>query len=143
PNAVRRPVVRLRSALISADVSLVGLWTIWANPLNATIPIWVLGPWCSMNAAAAFSAAMSRLGSMSSEHMLPDTSMTRTIVVWLDGTAAIATGRPTAKARAARAVANSTNGRWRRRRAGPGRAAWTSDRLEKGHTLVRARRGRP
>ena len=83
-----------------------------------------------MNAAAAFSAAMSRLGAMSSEHMLPDTSMTRTIVVWLAGTAAIATGRPTAKASAASAAANSTNGRWRRRRAGPGRAAWTSDRLE-------------
>ncbi len=57
PIAVRRPVVRLRSAASSAVLSLVGAWTTWAKPLNATIPIWVLEPWCSMNVAAAASAA--------------------------------------------------------------------------------------
>ena len=82
----------------SATLSLVGDWTTWAKPLNATIPIWVPEPWCSMNEAAADSAAWSRVGAMSSEHMLPDTSMTSTIVVWLVGTLAIAIGRPIAEA---------------------------------------------
>ena len=111
-------------------MSLVGAWTTWAKPLNATIPIWVLEPWCSMNVAAAASAACSRFGAMSSEHMLPDTSMTSTIVVWLAGTLAMATGRPMPRARAASASANSANGRCRRQRAEPGWAAWMSDRLE-------------
>ena len=130
PMAVRRPVVRLRKAASRAVLSLVGAWTSWANPLKATIPIWVLEPWCSMNVAAAASAACRRFGAMSSEHMLPETSMTRTMVVWLAGTLAMATGRPMPRASAASASANSANGRWRRQRAGPGRAAWTSDRLE-------------
>ena len=130
PIAVRRPVVRLRRAAWSGDLSLVGAWTTWAKPLNATIPICVLEPWWSMNAAAAASAAWSRVGAMSFEHMLPDTSMTSTIVVWLAGTLAIAIGRPMARPRAARATANRANGRCRRRRAEPGCAAWMSDRLE-------------
>ena len=83
-----------------------------------------------MNDDAAASAAWRRFGAISLEHMLPDTSMTSTIVVWLVGTLAIATGRPIASPSAASATANRANGRWRRQRPDPGRAAWTSDRLE-------------
>ena len=83
-----------------------------------------------MNEAAADSAAWSRVGAMSSEHMLPDTSMTSTIVVWLVGTLATAIGRPIPRHRAASATANSANGRCRRSRPEPGCAAWMSERLE-------------
>ena len=64
-----------------------------------------------MNAAAAASAASSRLGGMSDEHMLPETSMVRMIAVWSVGTATIATGRAMAMTSAPRATMNSTKGR--------------------------------
>ena len=66
--------------------SLVGAWTTSAKLLKATIPIWVVDACCLMNAAAAASAAC-RAGSasMSVEHMLPETSIVRMIVVWLVG----------------------------------------------------------
>ena len=93
----------------------------------------------SMNAAAASSAATSRLGAMSVEHMLRDTSMTIRMVVWLVGTLTTAAGRAIATTMAAADAANSANGRWRRTRDVPGRAAAMSDRLEK-RTAARPRR---
>ena len=127
PIAVRRPVARLRSASRSVSPSVVGAWTSSAKPLNATIPIWVVDPWCWMKAAAAASAAWSRLGGMSVEHMLPETSIARMIVVWLVGTLTISTGRATATASAPTARTNRANGRWRRRRDDPGNASRTRD----------------
>ena len=130
PIAVRRPVVRLRIASTSACWSLVGGWITAAKPLNATSPISDPELWLVTNATAASSAASSRVGSMSVEHMLPDTSIARMIVVWLAGTLSTTTGRPSAITSAATPAANSANGRCRRRRDAPGRAARISDRLE-------------
>ncbi len=83
-----------------------------------------------MKLAAAASAASSRLGGTSAEHMLPETSIVRTIVVSFVGTLAITTGRASATARPARASANRAKGRWRRMNDEPGRASRISDRLE-------------
>ena len=83
-----------------------------------------------MNEAAAASAASRRLGGMSDEHMLPETSMVRMIVVWLVGTARMTTGRATEMAKAATAAMKSANGTWRRIREDPGMASRTRARLE-------------
>ena len=130
PIAVRRPVVRLCKACRSSCRSVVGAWTISAKPENATMPIWLDDPWLSMNWAAAASAAPIRLGRMSVEHMLPETSMVRMIVAWLVGTLAMTTGRARATARPASASANRANGRWRRTIDERGRAARMRTRLE-------------
>ena len=110
--------------------SVVGAWTISAKPEKATIPIWVVELWLSMNLVAAASAASSRLGSMSVAHMLRETSMVRITVVCPAGTDTIATGRAAARIRLATPSANSANGRWRRMREPRGAASWMSDRLE-------------
>ena len=130
PIAVRRPVSRLPSAASSVSTSVVGAWTSSAKLLNATIPIWVVEPWCWMKVAAAASAALSRLGGTSAEHMLPDTSIARMMLVWFVGTLAISTGRAAPSASAPTARTNSANGRCRRRRDDPGVASRRSDRLE-------------
>jgi hypothetical protein len=101
-----------------------------ANPLNATIPIWVREPWLRTNDSAAASAAWSRVGGMSEEHMLPETSMARMIVVSLAGTLRFSDGLATPTASAARAATNRANGRWRRTRERPGAAWRISERLE-------------
>src|SRR5450759_5558389 len=75
-----------------------------------------------MNAAAAASAASRRLGGMSEEHMLPETSIVRMIVVWLVGTARMTTGRAIAMIVAPSAAMKRTTGKWRRSRAEPGSA---------------------
>ena len=72
----------------SASRSSVGCWRIAANELKPTIPISVPAGRSRTNADAASWAARSRVGSMSSAHMLPDTSIASRIVVWLDGTPA-------------------------------------------------------
>ena len=130
PIAVRRPVVRLCSASSRSERSEVGAWTISAKPLKATIPICVVELCDSTNAAAAASAARSRLGSMSAEHMLPETSIVRMMVVLLAGTATIAAGRATATEVEATAARNSANGRWRRSRDVRGAASRRSETLE-------------
>ena len=130
PTAVRRPVVRLEMASSSTSLSVVGAWTISAKPANATMPIWVVDPWLWMNRDAAASAASIRLGAMSVEHMLRDTSIARITVVWPAGTLTMAAGRAMASTRLPSASTNSANGRWRRIRDERGRAMWTSDRLE-------------
>ena len=67
---------------------------------------------------------------MSVEHMLPDTSIVRMIVVWFVGTLAITTGRARATVSPASARANSANGRCRRRNDERGSASWMRLRLE-------------
>ncbi len=130
PIAVRRPVVRLRIASTRACWSVVGGWTTAAKPLNATIPIWVSAFWLVTKATAASSAASSRVGRMSVEHMLPETSIARMIVDWLVGTLRTTDGRPRARTTAATAATSRPNGRCRRSRAEPGSASRTSARLE-------------
>ncbi len=127
---MRRPVVRLLIASTRACWSVVGGWITAASPLNATSPISDPDAWLVTNSIAAFSAASMRVGSMSVEHMLPDTSIARMIVAELAGTLSTITGRPSAITRAAIPAANSENGRWRRSREAPGIAARISDRLE-------------
>ena len=85
PIAVRRPVVRLLIASTRACWSVVGGWITAARPLNATSPISEPDAWLVTNSIAAFSAASRRVGSMSVEHMLPDTSIARMIVVRVGG----------------------------------------------------------
>ena len=110
---------------------MVGDWTISAKPANATMPIWVV-PLCRWtNDEAAASAAMSRLGGMSVEHMLRETSIARITVVRPAGTDTIATGRAIAMTRLPSPMRNSANGRCRRMRDDCGAASRTSDRLEK------------
>ena len=130
PMAVRRPVVRLRIASATSARSAVGTSSTAAKPLNATRPIRVPAGWPSTNAMAAFWAASSRVGSMSVEHMLPETSIARTIVDWLLGTERTTVGRATAMASAATAAATRATGTCRRNRRGEGPAARMSDRLE-------------
>src|SRR5215831_14172049 len=74
PMAVLRPVARLLIAAISESLSVVGGLINSAKPEKATIPIRVVDFCCWMNEIAAFSAASIRLGLMSVEHMLRDTS---------------------------------------------------------------------
>src|SRR3989304_4851852 len=93
-----------------------------------------------MNDSAAALAASRRLGSISVEHLLPETSIARTMVVWPVGTLTMATGRPNAITRLASARRNRANGRWRRRRDGGGSAARTQARL--GERTAKSRRRR-
>ncbi len=93
PTAVRRPVVRLSTTSSRTSWSVVGDWTISANPANATMPIWVVEPWRSMNDEAAASAASRRLGGISVAHMLRETSIARITVVWPAGRLTMLTGR--------------------------------------------------
>src|SRR3954463_4844454 len=85
PMAVRRPVVRLLIADTRSSWLVVGAWTTAAKPLKATMPIWVSAFWPFTNEIAAVSAASRRVGSMSVEHIEPDTSIVRMIVVWFVG----------------------------------------------------------
>src|SRR5262245_7286569 len=91
PIAVLRPVVRLSTAVSSASWSLVGGWITSAKPANATMLISRLDVWLWMNESAAASAASRRLGAISVEHMLRETSRARTMVVWPVGAATTAT----------------------------------------------------
>jgi hypothetical protein len=123
-------VVSDRIASRSRSRSDVGGSITAANPLNATSPICVPVGWDSTNATAARSAASRRVGSMSVEHMLPDTSIASTIVVRLLGTLRTTVGLATAMARAATAAATRANGTWRRQLRREGPAARMSARLE-------------
>jgi hypothetical protein len=139
PTAVRRPVSRLWMVSASTSLSAVGGCTISAKPAKATMPISVPGGWLSMNFRAASLAACRRLGAMSVEHMLRDTSMARMIEVWLVGTAITAMGRATARITLVSATSSRAKGTCRRHSDCLGNAARTSDRLEK-RTLTRRRR---
>ena len=131
PIAVRRPVVRLLIASTRACWSVVGGWITAASPLNATSPISEPALWLVTNSIAASSAASMRVGSMSVEHMLPDTSIARMIVAELAGTLSTIDGpaerdhqrrdRPRRTARTAGGAAAA-----RRRAAPPGSATGSS-----------------
>jgi hypothetical protein len=105
--------VRLRIASSTTSWSTVGGWTSSAKPLKATIPIWAPGC-CSTNCSAAASAARRRVGAMSVEHIDPDTSIARMIVIWLVGTLTMAAGRAAATASTPTATTSSAKGTWRR-----------------------------
>ena len=118
PMAVRRPVVRLRIASTSACWSLGRRLDHGREPAERHQPD--LGARAlarRRTATAASSAASRRVGSMSVEHMLPDTSIARMIVAWLAGTLSTTTGRPSATTSAA------TAGREQRRTGGGGAGA--------------------
>jgi hypothetical protein len=83
-----------------------------------------------MKVTAASSAASIRVGAMSVEHMLPETSIVRITVVWFVGTLSTTEGRASATISRATAEASMANGRWRRNRARPGNASRTRARLE-------------
>ena len=82
----------------SASRSSVGGWMIAANPLNADDPDLGARRQVADERRRGVLGGPSRVGSMSSAHMLPDTSIASRIVVWLDGTASTATGRASASA---------------------------------------------
>ena len=134
PIAVRRPVVRLRIASTSACWSLVGGWITAARPLNATSPISDPELWLVTNATAAASAASSRVGSMSVEHMLPETSIARMIVAWLAGHAEHDHGPAERdhERRDARGEQREREVPPQARRAGPGRADQRQARVARG-----------
>ena len=130
PMAVRRPVVRLRIASTRRVRSVVGASMHRGEAAERDEADLRARGLASTKATAACWAASSRVGSMSVEHMLPDTSIARTIVDWLLGTRGRRSGRATATASAATAAATRTNGTWRRQRRLDGPAARMSDRLE-------------
>ena len=86
---------------------MVGGTTSAATPANATKPMRVPCGCASMKLVAAFSAAVIRFGVTSVEHIDPETSSARMIVVELDDTASVVCGRaaPIASTRQARAEA--------------------------------------
>ena len=130
PTAVMRAVVRFDTASRRASLSVVGGTMSWAIPAKATMPICVPGSWLSMNPLAASWATVSLLGSMSSAHMLSDTSSASTTVVRLAATVTLAKGRDRARMSSTSASTISANGKWRLHRKPLGIACLISERLE-------------
>jgi hypothetical protein len=139
--AVPRDVVRFGSSASSAPVSLVGGTRTPATPAKATSPIFAPPGWALMKSAAAFSAAVSRLGCTSVEHIDPETSRASRIVVELAGTATVACGRAAPTPRAASPSTSRAAGTRRLQRVLPGSAARTSA-AEVTRTAARRRRRR-
>jgi hypothetical protein len=92
-----------------------------------------------MNDKAARSAAISRFGGISVEHMLRDTSIAKIMVVCPAGIAVTVTGLLSAITNRAKAVQKAANGICRFHAENLGCAAWMSDKLEN-RTTVRLRR---
>ena len=111
PTAVARAVVRLATASFSASLSVVGGTMSWARPAKATIPTRVPSAWPSMNLSVACWATVSRLGSMSSAHILNETSSASMTVVRVEATVTSANGRETATMSNAMASIIRANGR--------------------------------
>lgn len=139
--AVPRDVVRVGSAASRASVSSVGGTITPATPAKATRPMRAPLGWARMNSAAAFSAAVSRFGRTSVEHIEPDTSRASRIVVELAGTGTEAWGRAAPIASTARPRSSRAVGTRRRQRVRPGRAARTRA-TEVTRTAARRRRRR-
>ena len=78
---------------------------------------------------AAFCAATRRFGLTSVARMLPDTSIARMMVSWVDGKVMTANGREAATNMAATASRNNTGGTWRRQLMLLPMASFTMDRL--------------
>ena len=111
-----------------------------AMPENATRPIFVPLCWALMNSPAAFSAAVSRFGATSVEHIEPDTSMASRIDEASDGTSTVACGRAAPTPSTTRPAANSQSGIRRRHGDRPGSAARISVTLDIRSAVRRRRR---
>ena len=82
-----------------------------AKPANATIPIWALASCDSTNVNAADLAASRRLGRISVEHILLETSIARIMVEFEAGTFIVEVGLVIATVRLDNAIRNNANGR--------------------------------
>ena len=96
---------------------------------KATTPTFTVRGSSLRKLLAAFCAAASRLGCTSAARMLPDTSMARMMVCWLDGSITTASGRAAAITSVAMASRNSRGGIWRRTLCPTPTASRTMDRL--------------
>src|SRR5688572_2089504 len=130
PIAVRRAGTRLSIALSSKRTSVVGGWINSAKPANATIPTCLPDVLFRTNDSAASLATINRLGGISVEHILRETSIAMITVALLEGTSTVATGRPNANTRLASANRNRRKGRCFRSQDCFAAASRTRERLE-------------
>ena len=130
PMAVPGLVLRLPMARSRTARSLVGATASSAKPEKATRPIRVPLGWELTNSRAPFSAALNRSGYTSVEHMEPDSSRARMMVVCDSGTSVVTWGRADATASTARLTKSRAMGTWRRQRERRGTAARSRDKLE-------------
>ena len=129
PMAVARCIWNLSiAATRSSRLSVTGCTTC-AEPANATMPTFTWRGSSARKALAAFCEATSRLGFTSSARMLPETSMARMMVCWLEGSTMVAMGRAEATSMVAMANSSSTGGTWRRQPPPLPMASRTMDRL--------------
>ncbi len=120
PTAVPRCSWKRSMAASRSSLVRVGACTSDAVPANDTTPMRVFCGWSSMKARAAACAAASRLGCTSLARMLPDTSMARMTVSFIDGSVTTAAGRATASSITMIDSRKRIGGIWRRIRcAGP------------------------
>lgn len=108
---------------------------------KATSPMCGPPAWDLMNALAACSAAVIRLGCTSVEHMEPETSRASMIVADDEATGTVACGRAAPTASTTMPSVSSAAGMRRRQRERPGSAARTSA-IEVTRTAARRRRCR-
>ena len=114
PVAVARCSWNRSMAVTRSSRFTVGSCATCAEPAKATMPTFTWRGSSARKDLAAFCAATSRLGCTSVARMLPDTSMARMMVCWLDGSVTTACGRAAASSMAASASRNSAGGMWRR-----------------------------
>ena len=119
---------------------MVGATVSWANPENTTSPMRVSASWFFTKSRTAVSAAVSRLGVTSVEHIEPDTSSARMIVESAIGTSMLTCGRAAATPSSASAPSTSANGTCRFHAARFGAAARISATLEWRTACLRRRR---
>ncbi len=129
PMAVARCSWNLSIAATRSSRLSVGGCTTCAEPAKATIPTRTLRGSSARNALAAFCDATRRLGLTSVARMLPDTSMARMMVSWVDGRVITANGRDAATSIAVMASRNRIGGTWRRKFRLVPIASFTIDRL--------------
>ena len=129
PMAVARCSWNLSMATFrSSRLSVTGCTT-WAEPAKATMPTFTCRGSSLRKALAAFCEATRRLGCTSVARMLPETSMARMMVCWVEGSVTVATGRAAASSMAANASSSSRGGMWRRHPVVRPMASRTMDRL--------------
>ena len=87
--------------MIRSSRFTVGNCATWALPAKATMPTFTVRGNSFRKPLAAFCAATSRLGCTSAARMLPDTSIARMMVCWLEGSITTAIGRAAATSSAA------------------------------------------
>ncbi len=96
PVAVARCSWKRSMAVTRSSRLMVGSCATCAEPAKATMPTFTWRGRSAMNALAAFCAATSRFGCTSVARMLPETSIARMMVCWLEGSVTTATGRAAA-----------------------------------------------